>query len=339
MNSRIEPKFRDSDDARGKLVGLTSGAGFRLLVKQALAPGEPLQIDIGDGNLLVLARYRLPGELGHSFGAEGIAGGINDRRRGDTAISSEEAPGQDASGLAGGPHVPEDRGSLRTAAVRDSSSKQSSAGDRRGPVLGGIAAAIALSALGILWGGIRGEHAIAPLPAFATPTKTPPIKKTPETTATNSIDSPGHAGPTALSFPETNPETKSTDEARVKAVPRETVSAPPALHPKATAGSGAGAVNSISIKASNASWVTACADGVKVLGRLFNNGESGEVRFSNRAEVHSGNAGAIELTIGDRSIGPMGKWGQMRTINATPAGYEFVTTMPAPNCSETSPEN
>src|SRR5665213_4061205 len=101
MNSRIEPKFRDSDDARGKLVGLTSGVGFRLLVKQALAPGEPLQIDIGDGHLLVLARYRLPVELGYSFGTEGVAGGIHDWRRGDAAISLEGAPGQDASGLAG----------------------------------------------------------------------------------------------------------------------------------------------------------------------------------------------------------------------------------------------
>src|SRR5258705_2261058 len=88
MNSQVETRFRDSDDARRKLVSFTSGVGFRLLVKQALAPGEPLQIDIGDGNLLVLARYRPPVESGYSFGV---------------GSPSEKAPAQDASGQRGRP--------------------------------------------------------------------------------------------------------------------------------------------------------------------------------------------------------------------------------------------
>jgi hypothetical protein len=361
MNSRVEPKFRDTGDARGKLVGLTSGAGFRLLVKQALAPGEPLQIDIGDGNLLVLARYRLPVEMGHSFGAEGIAEGMNSRR-GDAAVSSEEAPLQDAAGLAGRRQIQEDRGPLPTATMRDSSSKQSSARDRRGLALGGIAAAVALSALGILWGGIRGEHTIAPLTAFAAPTKTPirTIEKT-EPTATNSVEAPavvpgaprsrGPAAPTALSFPERKsgdaaPKSAAASKAppiaaiiRAKTIPIVTASVQPARFSKTAVISGTGAANRISIKASDTSWVTACADGVRVFGKVFNKGESGEVRFSSRAAVHSANAGAIELSIGEQAIGLMGKWGQVRTMNATPAGYEFAATTPAGNCSETSPEN
>jgi hypothetical protein len=76
-----------------------------------------------------------------------------------------------------------------------------------------------------------------------------------------------------------------------------------------------------------------------MFGKVFNKGDSGEVRFSNRAQVHSANAGAIELRIGDQAIGLMGRWGQVQTINATPAGYDFVTSMPARNCSETSPAN
>jgi len=103
--------------------------------------------------------------------------------------------------------------------------------------------------------------------------------------------------------------------------------------------SGGDSAHSISIKASGISWVTACADGVSVFGKVFNKGESGEVRFSSRAAVHSANAGAIELTIGGESIGPMGKWGEVRTINATPAGYAFAATTPTRNCSETSSEN
>ncbi len=359
MNSRVEPKFRDADDARGKLVGLTSGAGFRLLVKQALAPGEPLQIDIGDGNLLVLARYRLPVEMGHSFGAEGIAEGtaegLNDWRRGVTAIASEKASRKDAADLAGRHQLEGDRSAVRSVAVSDSSAAQNPVRDRRVLVLGGIAAAVTLSALGILWGEIRGEHAAAPFVVFAAPTKTAAEKTAthlvaPQVVVPSAPLSREPAVASALSFS----ERKSADAAsklasvskalptpamaRAKAAPIATASVEPARFSKATVVSGAGGTNRISIRASDTSWVTACADGVRVFGKAFSKGESGEVRFSSRAAVHSANAGAIELSVGGQSIGLMGKWGQVRTINATPAGYEFVAITPAGICSETSPE-
>jgi len=105
------------------------------------------------------------------------------------------------------------------------------------------------------------------------------------------------------------------------------------------ASSGAGSAHSISIKASSASWVTACADGVTVFAKLFNSGDVGEVRFSREASLRSGNAAALELVVGKQAIGPMGPWGQVRTIKVTPAGYEFATATPTSNCSETSPKN
>jgi Domain of unknown function (DUF4115) len=187
------------------------------------------------------------------------------------------------------------------------------------------------------------------------------MKRTVETTATNSIEAPAVAPrapqPTGFVSPTGPfvPHRKLADEAskpastlkalplptitRVKAVPIETASAQPARVLRATVDSGANSAHSILIRASDISWVTACADGVKVFGKVFNKGDSGEVRFSSRAAVHSGNAGAIELRIGDQPIGLMGRWGQVRTMNATPAGYEYVATTPAGNCSETSPPN
>ena len=106
-----------------------------------------------------------------------------------------------------------------------------------------------------------------------------------------------------------------------------------AVVPPISTNSAAGSAHSISIKASGASWVTACADGIMVFGKLFNKGDVGEVRFSRLATVRSGNAGALELAIGNQSIGPMGATGEIRTIKATPAGYDFVTTAPSPSCS------
>jgi hypothetical protein len=323
MNSRIEPKFRDVDDARGKLVSLTSGAGFRLLVKQALAPGEPLQINIGDGNLLVLSRYRLPVELGHSFGAEGIADGMGGWRPGDIAALSEEASVTDVSIVA----VPVQ---IRTPAVPNSGK------DRRRLVFGGIAAA-AGSVLGILWGGIHVDHAIAAVPAFAKWTAEPRALAASKPQPTVQLSSSTASAPMSASR-----AVPVLPIARVNTVPLTRPVATPREIAKAAAPppvTGTASAHRISIKASNISWVTACADGVAVFRKALNAGESAEIPFVQRASVHSGNAGAIELAIGNQSIGPMGKWGEVRTVRTTPAGYEFVATTPARNCSDTSAEN
>jgi len=109
--------------------------------------------------------------------------------------------------------------------------------------------------------------------------------------------------------------------------------------PKATVGLAMGSANRISIKASDRSWVMACADGVKVFGKLFNKGDVGEVHFSREATVRAGNANAIDLAIGNRSITPMDSWIKMRTIKATPAGYEFIKAPPTSSCAEATPTN
>jgi len=342
MNSQVETRFRDGDDARRKLVSFTSGVGFRHLVKQALAPGEPLQIDIGDGNVLVLERHRLPVESGYSFGV---------------GSPSEKAPAQDASGQRGRPQ-------------------------RRGLVLGGIAAAVGLSALGILWGGMRGVgQAWAPPAASewqaATTVRVETTKRSAEIKATNSVEPPAivtsepepaaHSRLTASLFP----DRKLADGASIPASSSEAppvrpvsgVNAPalktvsdkisdpnhgilPAtshaevvVASNSPASSVADSAHSISIKASRASWVRACADGVRVFAKLFNAGDVREVRFSREATLRSGNAAALELLVGKQTIGPRVTWGQFRTIKVTPAGYEFATAAPASTCSETSPEN
>ena len=336
MNSQVEPGFRDTGDARRKLVSFASGVGFRMLVKQALAPGEPLQIDIGDGNLLMLARYRPSVELGRST----AVARFNDSQSEDARNLAEKAPEQ-----------------VR-AASHDSSAIPSAKRGRRGLALGLIAAAIGLSALGILWGGIRGNgHAGVSLLASARP-----AKKTTEDPARNSIEPsapatseaplPDRKFADATSMPASSFKALPVPPiARVNAVPQRTAVAPlsgndtgtalsaKSAGPKATVGLAAGSANSISIKASDRSWVMACADGVKVFGKLFSKGDVGEVHFSREATVRAGNANAIELAIGNQSITSLDSWVKMRTIKATPAGYEFIKAPPTSNCAETTPTN
>lgn len=89
----------------------------------------------------------------------------------------------------------------------------------------------------------------------------------------------------------------------------------------------------ISIKASNISWVTVCADGRKVFERLFEAGTAAEIPFSRQVTLRSGNAGALEIEVAGHAVGPMGPWGAIRMIRATPEGYQFVAPVIASGCA------
>jgi len=88
----------------------------------------------------------------------------------------------------------------------------------------------------------------------------------------------------------------------------------------------------ISIKASNISWVTVCVDGHKTVERLFEAGSVAEIPFSQQAVLRSGNAGALEVEVGGRAIGSLGPWGAIRMIKATPSGYQFVEPVITNTC-------
>ena len=81
----------------------------------------------------------------------------------------------------------------------------------------------------------------------------------------------------------------------------------------------------LAIRATNISWVTACADCTKVLERLFQNGDAIEIPFSKTAILRSGNAGGLEVTLAGQSFQPMGPWGATLMLQATPDGYDYVT--------------
>ena len=113
-------------------------------------------------------------------------------------------------------------------------------------------------------------------------------------------------------------------------LPKPQVSQPPVQ--RAAAATPPVHASSISIKASDASWLTACVDGAKVVDTLLIKGYAGQIPFSHQATLRFGNAGAIELAVGGQPARQLGQTGEVRTIKATPAGYELLTVPSALNC-------
>jgi len=103
--------------------------------------------------------------------------------------------------------------------------------------------------------------------------------------------------------------------------------------PKATARRAIVPASRISIRASDATRVTACVDGAKVLDTLLVKGYVGQIPFSRQALLRFGNAGAIELAVGNQSAARLGQPGEARTIKVTPTGYELMTIQSAFNCN------
>ena len=154
MHLRIEPRFttetsvvlqrlrRDSHQLPARILDV-SGVGFRLMVQEALTVGEPLRILIGDYKLLVMVRYSMPVENGHSVGVERIDAWLQD----DKAVPSQK---RDIAPLLGRPQLKGHLGLLRTTALHDLFTKQILRTGRKRLFLGGLATGLVLLGLAIL---------------------------------------------------------------------------------------------------------------------------------------------------------------------------------------------
>lgn len=162
MHLRIEPRFtteisvllqrlrRDTQQIPARILDV-SGVGFRLSVQEELAVGEPLRILIGDYKLLVMVRYSVPLEHGHSVGVERIDVWLQD----DKAVPAQKQdttplPRQPQSNVLGRPQLKSHLGLLRTTALHDLFAKQTVKKSRKRLFLGGLATALGLLGLAIL---------------------------------------------------------------------------------------------------------------------------------------------------------------------------------------------
>ena len=154
MHLRIEPRFttetsvvlqrlrRDTHQLPARILDV-SGVGFRLSVPEPLTVGEPLRILTGDYKLLVMVRYSVPVENGHSVGVERIDAWLQN----DKAVPTD---GREAGHLLGRPQLRGHLGLLRTTALHDLFAKQILGKGRRRVFLGGLATGLGLFGLAIL---------------------------------------------------------------------------------------------------------------------------------------------------------------------------------------------
>jgi hypothetical protein len=80
----------------------------------------------------------------------------------------------------------------------------------------------------------------------------------------------------------------------------------------------------VTLRASELSWVDACADGRVIFSKAFNAGETGQIKFVNVATVRSGNAGGLEIAFGSKPAERMGEKGLIHMWKFTPQGRQEV---------------
>lgn len=322
MNKRVEPRFKtdtgvtlqlpnQAQPCPARMVDV-SGVGFRLLVEQPIAVGEVLQIHVEDRRLLVTVRHCGPAENGYFVGVERI----------DKWLPGEA---QDETAVLGRPQLAKDIDPLRVVGLRNQFSKPSAGAgtnSRRGLMLGGIAAVIGLSVLALIWGGVRGSgHTAATLPVVEKPVaKTEPVIVAPTKPVAKKAAAP-------VAAPVVKPAVASSKPQPVAHAAAAPVVAPP-VKPAPVAGP-----QQVALRASELSWVDACADGRVVFAKAFNAGETGQIKFSNVATVRTGNAGGLEITFGSKPAERMGAKGVIQMWKFTPAGHQEVPQNSASACA------
>jgi hypothetical protein len=333
MNKRVEPRFKTDTGVTLQLPNQAqpyparmvdvSGGGFRLLVEQPIAVGEVLQINVEDRRLLVTVRHCGPAENGYFVGVERI----------DKWLPGE-AP--DDAAVLGRPQLKKDVDPLRVIGLRNQFSKPSAGAgtdSRRGLMLGGIAAVIGLSVLALIWGGMRGSgHTTATLPVVEKPVeKTEPATVAPAKTVAKKVAAP-------VAKPAVTPVVKPAVAPVVKPAVASSKPQPvahaaaPAVAPPAKPAPVAG-VQQVTLRASELSWVDACADGRVVFAKAFNAGETGQLKFANVATIRTGNAGGLEITFGAKPAERMGQKGVIQMWKFTAAGRQEVPQNSASACA------
>lgn len=87
------------------------------------------------------------------------------------------------------------------------------------------------------------------------------------------------------------------------------------------AGSGASRVE---VKVLETTWVAATADGKEAFAKLLTKGETREFEFSRIAFLHIGDAAGVEIRLDGKPVGSLGHPAQLRLIQLTPVGMQFL---------------
>jgi hypothetical protein len=77
------------------------------------------------------------------------------------------------------------------------------------------------------------------------------------------------------------------------------------------------------IKALEATWIGASADGHNLFGATIPKNSTRELDYSKFAFLHVGNAAAVEISVDGQSV-PMGSQSRLRLVELTTTGFRFL---------------
>ena len=120
-------------------------------------------------------------------------------------------------------------------------------------------------------------------------------------------------------------------------VPAETTRPPEPLSTRATAGKPEGlpVAMRVAFKASEPVWVSIKSDGTRAYIGMIERQESKQFDASRKMTVLIGNAGALQISLNGKHVGPIGPRGEIRLLVLTPQGAHVVPRTP-PTPSPTS---
>lgn len=141
-----------------------------------------------------------------------------------------------------------------------------------------------------------------------------------------------HPAPTeTASNPTENPTPANTAPPVVET--RKSASAPAVSSSASTA---SGAVQ-VLLKASEDSWLSVTADGRNKFSGVLKANETRQIDANEKVKVIAGNSGGLDISLNGKSIGPIGRAGQKRTVEFTPEGAHVLSQV-VPRTPPSSPE-
>lgn len=337
MELRAEPRFetssagvveviRDRAYTYDVIITEVSGIGLRIVTAEKLSLGEQIRVTVNGYQMFAQVRRCDPAESGFIIGVERVDDW--DKPPSENELASPGTAKTAQSEVLGRPKLKHPVDNLRGAALRAVFADPRLRTPERNYRTAFIAVScVAFAGFAGLGGWSVYSHKQASAPSIKTVTPKPPPRAleaadvTPLNTDTSKIASSGNTEVAAPPVQKVSVEIPEAQTARAAAPPK--LKARPATGP----------LSRISIKLTDASWVTACADGTRVIDTLLDKGYAGEIPFSRGATIRAGNAGAINLAVGDQPAATLGPSGEARMIKATPAGYKLIKLASVLSCS------
>jgi hypothetical protein len=340
MELRAEPRFGTRSSAiveaiRDRIytyditITEVSGAGLRIEMAEELKVGENVRLLVNGYHMFAQVRRCVPSESGFIIGVERI-----DAWNGPP-LENELVPDRTATTspvkVLGRTKLKNPLDNLRSSALRGLFADRRMR-TKKTKYQGVFIAAGCIALAG--WAGFGVGTSLHPKSHGATPAATAEIKHLPSAPKSAAVATPPDATAAHVVASEVGTRAVVVPALAKARVPETPVQKPQAVAPpKVAARPAIVPASRISIKASDVSWVTACVDGAKVLDTLLVKGYVGQIPFSRQAKVRFGNAGAIELALGNQPASRLGQPGEVRTIKVTPSGYTLITVPSALNCN------